>query len=225
MLTNYIITLDGPAGVGKSVLSKRIAQTLGISFLDTGAMFRATAVVLFQAFGKKARIVPEAELMPYLRDIRFALFGTGKNTRLFINDQPVGQEIRSEEIAMTASQIATLPTVRETLKAAQQKLGNEVALVAEGRDMGTAVFPHALHKLFLDAPPNIRACRRYEELRKHDSTANYENIYAAILTRDEQDRNRQTAPLRQPADAYYIDTGPLTLDQVYAAAMGYIHRK
>ena len=215
MNTPRIVTLDGPAGVGKTTLAKRTADALGVAYLDTGAMFRATAMIL----GPGAHELPEAELQKRLDAIAFSLAGSGSQSVLTVNGEPVGDEIRTEEVAMLASKTATLPMVRTFLKAAQQAVGATTSLVAEGRDMGTVVFPEASCKIFLDAAPQIRAQRRVLQLEEMGQPADLALITEQIMARDHQDRNRAVAPLRPAEDAHIIDTGPLTIDGVFEAIL------
>lgn len=215
-----IVTLDGPAGVGKTTLARRVAEALGLAYLDTGAMFRATALAL----GPGARELPGAGLRARLEGLAFGLEGRGAASALRLNGRPVGEEIRTEQVGMLASDVATLPEVREFLKAAQRAVGQATALVAEGRDMGTVVFPEAAHKFFLDAAPEIRARRRCEQLRALGAPADLDAVTAQIRARDHQDRTRAVAPLRPAEDALVIDTGPLDIDGVFAAIMAALGR-
>ena len=214
-----IITIDGPAGVGKSTLAKRLAGRLGIAYLDTGAMFRGTALAL----GEGAWDWPEERLQAALAALRFSLAGTGADSRVCLGDACLGNEIRTEQVAMWASNIATLPAVRAFQKQAQQAIGRTTSLVAEGRDMGSVVFPRARPKFFLDASPEVRARRRLLQLREMGKPADLEEITASIRARDHQDRTRAAAPLVAAPDALVIDTGPLDIDGVFAvmvAAVG-----
>ena len=152
--------MDGPAGVGKSTLAKRLATILGIPYLDTGAMFRTIALRL----GPGAEALPEDELRARCKAFRFKLQGGGEHSVLLCNGVPVGPEIRTEEVGRLASRLATSTVVRDCLKEAQRSLG-ESGLVAEGRDMGTVVSPTARFKFFLDARPEVRGMRRFEELQ------------------------------------------------------------
>ncbi|MDP3427839.1 MAG: (d)CMP kinase, partial [Humidesulfovibrio sp.] len=151
-----IVTLDGPAGVGKSSIASRLAGELGIAFLDTGAMFRAAAYTL----GEGAWDWTQGILQQKLGDFEFTLRGSGKDTEILLNGQPLPEEIRSERVGQWASQLAVVPSVRAYMKMAQIFLGQTTDLVAEGRDMGTVVFPWARFKFFLDAAPEERARRR-----------------------------------------------------------------
>lgn len=205
-----VVTLDGPSGVGKTTLARRTAEALGYPYLDTGAMFRILALRL----GEGAEMLPETELRARCMGFSFQLEGSGEHTVLLCNGKPVGEEIRTEEVARLASKLATVPMVREYLKEAQRILGEASPLVAEGRDMGTVVFPTARHKFFLDASPEVRALRRARELEARGEQSDPEVIAELIRRRDEQDRNRAVAPLRPAADAILIDTSHLTADAV-----------
>ena len=204
-----IITLDGPAGVGKSTLAKRLATILGIPYLDTGAMFRTIALRL----GPGAETLPEDELRARCNAFRVKLQGGGEGSVLLCNDVPVGREIRTEEVGRLASRLATSTVVRDYLKEAQRSLG-ESGLVAEGRDMGTVVFPTARFKFFLDARPEVRGMRRFEELQAKGEPADLAQITEMIRQRDDMDRNRAVAPLKPAADAVIVDTSDLDIDGV-----------
>ena len=157
-----IITLDGPAGVGKSTLAKQVASILHIAYLDTGAMFRTLALRL----GPDAAKLPDEELRERCRGFRFRLEGAGEKSVLLCNGEPVGDEIRTEEVGRLASRLATSPIVRDALKSAQRALGESTSLVAEGRDMGTVVFPAARFKFFLDARGTTPRKKEYSQSHK-----------------------------------------------------------
>lgn len=210
-----VITLDGPAGVGKSTLAKRLAEELGVAYLDTGAMFRTIAKIL----GPEGLALPRPAMEAELAKLRFSLSGSGAATVLSCNGIPTGREIRTEEVGMLASRYATLPAVRAYLKKAQQALGASYDLVAEGRDMGTAVFPNASDKFFLDASPEVRAERRAKQLAETGVTEDLAKVAARIKERDEQDRNRAIAPLVAAKDAVVIDTSRLDIDGVFNGIM------
>ncbi len=213
-----IVTLDGPAGVGKTTLARQTAAALRISYLDTGAMFRAVAWNL----GAGSWELPEEELRTHLEAMRFELTGSGADSRLQLNSKPLTDAIRTEEVGLWASNVGMLPVVRDALKQAQQQIGGETSLVAEGRDMGTVVFPQAACKIFLDATPEERARRRCLQLQERGDTVDFEKICEQIRRRDDQDRNRPVAPLRPAPDALIIDTTsisiPQVLDKILAAA-------
>ena len=221
----FIVTIDGPAGVGKSTLAKRLAAALGIAYLDTGAMFRTLALHLSEngcQVGKTAEEKSFASgpaLDKLLSGCVFALRGAGVETELLCNGVVVGDEIRSEEAGIMAAKIAGLQQVRNHLKAAQQNMGSTHSLVAEGRDMGTVVFPSAPCKIFLEAEPEIRAKRRCLQLKEMGQPCDLAGLTEQICLRDEQDRNRAIAPLRPAGDAIIVDTSNLDVDAVFAAIM------
>lgn len=205
-----IITLDGPAGVGKSTLARLIAEKLGVPFLDSGAMFRSLALRL----GEEALESDTAVLIQNCSQCEFSLQGCGLNTVLLCNGKPVGNEIRTEKIADLASRLGQLPVIRQYLLESQRKLGEKNDLVTEGRDMGTIVFPQASNKFFLEASPDIRAKRRWLEFQKKGLEVSLEDIEKSIIKRDEQDKNRSLAPLKPAEDACVIDTSDLNPDEV-----------
>ncbi|NJB68195.1 cytidylate kinase [Desulfobaculum xiamenense] len=210
-----IVTIDGPAGVGKTTLARRTAQALGVAYLDTGAMFRTTALEL----GPGASDLADSELVARLQSLRFELSGCGEKSVLRVNGRIIGDEIRTEDVGTMASRIATLPLVREFQCTAQQAIGSGTSLVVEGRDMGTVVFPHATCKIFLDATPEVRAERRYHQLRDMGREADLAELAEQIRQRDDRDRNRPVAPLRPADDAVVIDTSSLDIDQVFEAIL------
>ncbi len=210
-----IITLDGPAGVGKSSIAARLAGELGLAVLDTGAMFRAAAYTL----GEGAWDWQQGLLQQKLGDFEFSLRGSGADTELLLNGQPLPPEIRSEKTGLWASQLAVVPSVRAYMKMAQIFLGQKTALVAEGRDMGSVVFPAARHKFFLDAEPEERAHRRCRQLAAQGKPADFTAILENIRVRDDQDRNRSIAPLKPAPGAVVVDTTRLTEDEVLASVL------
>ncbi len=207
-----IITIDGPAGVGKTSLAQAVADNLNMAYLDTGAMFRCLALKL----GEGAHLWSEEVLCKQCAQWNFSLDGCGANTVLLCNGVAVRDEIRTEEVALLASQLATVPIVRHILKDAQRQLGKNTALVTEGRDMGSVVFPTAQYKFFLDASPEVRALRRLRQLQAMGEHAELTLLTEQIRKRDTLDRNRATAPLRPAADAILIDTTQLSLEEVLA---------
>lgn len=212
-----VITIDGPAGVGKSTLAKRLAGDLDVAYLDTGAMFRTVALRLGFDASEQTRHAPEHDkaLAGLLASCVFSLEGVGADTRLLCNGRIVGDEIRSEEAGMMAARIGGNPQVREYLKQEQRRLGGAYSLVAEGRDMGTVVFPEAFCKIFLDADPLVRAERRYRQLWEMGAPCRLDELAEQIRERDKQDRGRAVAPLRPASDAVIIDTSSKDIEAVY----------
>lgn len=210
MNTAVVITIDGPAGVGKSTVSRSLAAKLGYSYLDTGAMYRTLALRL----GDGADKLPAQELRERCMGYSFHLEGAGDQTVLLCNDTPVGNEIRNETVGAMASRLAAVPVVREYLQEAQRLLGEAVSLVAEGRDMGIKVFPAATFKFFLDASPEVRADRRYKELKAKGEHVSLAELTEQIRQRDTYDRTRSVDPLRPARDARIIDTSTMPIDAV-----------
>ena len=190
-----VIAIDGPSGAGKSTVARAVAQHLGFSYLDTGAMYRCIALRATETGLPPAEVANEA---------RISLSG-----RVLLDGRDVTEAIRAPEVSHAASQISTEPEVREALVRRQQELLREGDWVAEGRDIGTVVAPHAAVKVFLTADPEERARRRAAELDADTSTVLYEQS-----RRDEQDETRAHSPLVQADDAVALDTTGLSLDEV-----------
>ena len=220
-----VITMDGPAGVGKSTLARRLAAELGVAYLDTGAMYRTLGLRL----GAQAADMTDGDLRARCRECRFTLEQRegGSAPVLCCNGEAVGDEIRTEKASRLASLVARLPVLREELQRAQREIGAQCSLVAEGRDMGTRVFPDARHKFFLDARPAVRAMRRWLELEARGTLngATVEEIQAGIEARDEQDRNRAVDPLRPAEDATIVDTSDLDLEGVLRVLLENVARR
>jgi cytidylate kinase/molybdenum cofactor biosynthesis protein MoaC len=214
-LSPLVITIDGPAGAGKSTLAKRLAAALGLAYLDSGAMYRTLGLRL----GAEAADLPDGELRRRCGQYRFTLEretgGEGAaRFALFCNGVPVGEEVRTERAGRLASLVARLPVLREALREAQRDMGRRQSLVAEGRDMGTRVFPHAAYKFFLAASPEVRAERRFQEIASKGGKPDRQAVLAGIIARDERDCGREADPLRPAADAVLVDTSELGLDSV-----------
>ena len=202
-----VVTLDGPAGVGKTTLAQQLAESLHVAYLDTGAMFRCLALKL----GPGAETLPEEELREKCRQWTFSLSGKGRASTVCCNGVPIRGEVRTEQVGMLAARIATVPVVREVLREAQRAMGEATPLVVEGRDMGTVVFPDARFKFFLDASPEVRALRRLRDLAARGVEADLVTLTEQIRQRDSLDRNRAVAPLRPAADAVIVDTSELDI--------------
>ncbi len=214
-----IITIDGPAGVGKTTVAKATAQSLSLPYLDTGAMFRCLALKL----GENVHNLSASHIEKNCETWIFSLMGHGEQSILMCNNIPVGNEIRTEKVGMLASKLGTIPVIREILKKTQRELGHGSALVAEGRDMGTVIFPTARFKFFLDASAEIRAKRRHIQLQEQGYNEDLKQLIEQIRIRDEQDRNRPIAPLRAADDALTIDTTELDLQTVLSIILDHIN--
>ena len=211
MATPFIITLDGPAGVGKSTLAKQLADHFELAYLDTGAMFRATAWKL----GEDSWNWDSSKIEEALKSFSFTLSGSGSNSVLSLNGVALTNDIRTEAVGMWASNVAKIPAVRAFQKIAQRAIGETTSLIAEGRDMGTVIFPQAPCKFFLDADLEERARRRFSQLEEMGKPADLSELIEQIRARDDQDRNRKEAPLKAADDAIIVDTTKLDIDGVF----------
>lgn len=214
---NFIVTIDGPAGVGKSTLAKKLAAYLGIAYLDTGAMYRSLGLRV----GAGVADLSEKKMQEEFAKYSYALKKENEQSVLYLNGEKIGEEIRTEKAGRLASIVAKIPEVRKALQKYQREIGSQTALVAEGRDMGTVVFPHAPLKFFLDARPEVRAKRRYDELVQKGQEAVYEDILQNIIVRDAQDRNRAVDPLKPHETAIIVDTSDLDIDGVFQKLVSY----
>jgi len=206
-----IITIDGPAGSGKSTAARELAKAMGIAYLDTGATYRA---VTLKAIQEGVDLEDESALAAIARNAEIALSPSEQQTRVVLDGVDVTAEIRSPAVSDQSHYIARSPAVRDILVALQRRLGRALgSFVAEGRDQGTVVFPDADVKFYLDAAPGIRAQRRQEELNQRGETAEYSQTLEAITTRDRRDTRRAAAPLRIPDGAIVVDTSGNTIEQ------------
>jgi len=208
-----IIAIDGPAGVGKSTTSRRVAKELNLPHIDTGAMYRAIGLAAL-----REEIDPHDE--DALADLASRTridFVPGERARVLLNGEDVTDQIRTPEVSMAASDVSTIPAVRRILVRLQQELGRRSGGVLEGRDIGTKVFPGTRCKFFLTARPEVRAKRRYDELRTKGVSADFAKVLEETLARDEQDSTRVDSPLTYDETYTVIDTSELPIDEVVEA--------
>jgi cytidylate kinase len=217
-----VITIDGPAGAGKTTVSRTLARRLGYRFVDTGALYRAVALAALQA-GLRSDDDAGLELLCGRLKLAFAS-AQDDSPRLLSDGIDVSDQIRSPEVTEMASAVSARPPVRRGLLRMQRELGRDGGAVFEGRDMGTVVFPGADVKFFLDASPHTRALRRYAEIHAKTGQSLAE-IEAAIRQRDANDRNRELAPLRPAEDAISLDSTDLTIEEVVAQMLDHVLRK
>jgi cytidylate kinase len=207
MRKRKIITIDGPAGSGKSSVAKRVAQELGFVHLDSGAIYRAVTLFLLQR-GVSPSDVPKIE--ECLKDLDLEV----KDQQIYVNGENVTEAIRSPQVDEMVSLYSALPVIRSSLLALQRELQDCQDLIAEGRDMGTVVFPDADLKIFLKADAKTRAIRRWKELMEREVDISFDDVYYQIIQRDEKDSNRELSPLIPAEDAIILDTSDLTLEEV-----------
>ncbi|MCX5869041.1 MAG: (d)CMP kinase [Deltaproteobacteria bacterium] len=209
-----IVTIDGPSGVGKSTLSRKVAAALGYTYLDTGAMYRAVALFLQRL---QIDLTDEQAVGSVLAGMDLQLFPAGQedgDVGVVVNGQDVSSVIRTPEAGMLASLVSAIPAVRKRLTEMQQTLGQQGKIVAEGRDTGTVVFPDARWKFYLEADLEERARRRVAQLRSAGQEVDSQELLAMIAKRDRDDQERTLAPLQKADDALSIDTTSLDIDEV-----------
>lgn len=212
-----VIAIDGPSASGKGTIAAIVAQRLGFHYLDSGAIYRVTAYAAEQA---GVDLADESALIALARrvDLRF------DGTEVFLNGQPVGDAIRTEEAGRAASRIAVLPGLRAALLERQRDFRQAPGLATDGRDMGSVVFPDAQAKVFLTASAEERAQRRYKQLIEKGFCANFPQILQDLVERDARDAARQTAPMQHAPDAVLIDTTGMTIEAVVQQVLGLYHR-
>ncbi|MGB5218812.1 MAG: (d)CMP kinase [Smithella sp.] len=206
-----IITIDGPAGAGKSTVSKILAKKFNYVYLDTGALYRALA---YKALKTGISIDDPAALEDLCANTEVFLKNVNGHLRVYVDGEDVEKKIRTEEVGLTASKISTFPIVREKLLELQREAGVRGGIVVEGRDMGSVVFPKADFKFYLDASIDERTKRRHKELLLRNDTPRYESIKKDMQARDKQDSQREIAPLKAPEGAIIIDSDHLSIEGV-----------
>jgi CMP/dCMP kinase len=211
-----VVAIDGPAGAGKTTVTRRVAAELGYPLVDTGALYRSVALAAgrrgidftdLPALGELARALAGRAA------IRFAP-GAGVEQRVLLDGEDVSELIRTQQIGQGASTVSAVPEVRAALLDMQRAAGAEGGVVLEGRDVGTVVFPDAEAKFFLTASAEVRARRRFEELRARGTPADLEQVRSEVTERDRRDSERAVAPLRQADDAVLVDSSELAIDEV-----------
>lgn len=212
MKKRIVIAIDGPSSAGKGTVAKIVAQKLGFSYLDTGAMYRCVALTLKN---NEVDINDESEISEILNNTKIKLSSdNNKSLKVELNGKDVSKEIRTPEISRLSSDIATKKSVRSYLLGLQREFSQNSNIVAEGRDMGTLVFADADVKFFIDASVEVRTNRRYLQLQQAGIKTDIKNLRKDIENRDYQDKNREIAPLHPAINAVIIDTTNLEIDQV-----------
>ena len=215
-----IITIDGPAGAGKSTVAKQLAQKLDLSYLDTGAMYRALTL---KAIQQNVNLENEDDVVAMARQTHIDLENHAQGVKVILDGADVSEEIRTAEITNKTYFVAQKPRVREIMVEWQRLLGSKRGVVVEGRDVGTVVFPQARYKFYLDADIAERSRRRIEELREKGNDVDADKLAAELKERDNKDLTRSVGPLRKADDAVFIDSTHLTVNEVIEKMMKHIN--
>ncbi|MDI6853115.1 MAG: (d)CMP kinase [Deltaproteobacteria bacterium] len=214
-----IITIDGPAGAGKSTAAKRLARAMGFHYLDSGALYRAVA---WETLRRRVDVQDSAALSAFFADFKPHIAFDEAGFRVLIDGREVAQELRTPEVSQASSRVAAVPQVRRWVTACLRNLARNRGVVAEGRDMGTVVFPEAEVKFFLTADLATRAARRRDEWQSGQIGIDLEGTMRELATRDRQDETRTVSPLKAPVGAIHIDTTSMTPEEVTSACLAVI---
>ncbi len=222
-MKNVIIAIDGPAGAGKSSVSKAVSKKLGFTYIDTGAMYRACALMAIETGVDVRQYTNRLPLM--FDDFELVLKADKDMQRVILNDVDITREIREPDISIGASYISAIPYVRDKMVELQRKMAQNTSVVMDGRDIGTNVFPSADVKIFLTADVEERAKRRQKELTEKGNSVSFEEVLFDMKMRDKNDSQREYAPLKQAVDAVVVDNTELSFDETVDAVLKCIKEK
>ena len=221
-MKNFDVAIDGPSGAGKSSLARRCAAELGLLYVDTGAIYRTVGLAALRRGVDRKDEQAVAAILP---ELEIGMGYENGEQRMFLNGEDVSREIRMPEISMCASDVSAHAVVRDFLMEMQRKLARENMVIMDGRDIGTVVLPDAKLKIYLTASAEARAERRMKELLAKGVETDFDQVLQDILRRDEQDMNREVAPLRQAEDAVRVDTTELDFDQSFELLCSIIRQR
>lgn len=222
---NIVIAVDGHSSCGKSTMAKQIAKALGILYVDSGAMYRAVTWFFMQYYDLSDNLLSDEELIQLLPQISIDFIRENDKVFTILNGKNIESDIRQMAVSEKVSRVSAIPEVREKLVKIQCELAKNHSVIMDGRDIGTVVFPNAEIKFFVTADVEIRAERRYLELKSKGETANFENVYQNIIARDKMDSTRKISPLRKADDAILIDNSNMTQASQLEYALNLIKEK
>lgn len=217
-----VITIDGPSGAGKGAVSSRVARSLGWNVLDSGAVYRSVALA---ALRQDAGVGDVAALVDLCHSLPLAFRPGEDGIAVLLDGEPVGDALRTEEVSSRASEVAALPEVRQALLALQRSFRSAPGLVADGRDMGTVVFPDAPCKIFLQASVAERAQRRYKQLKEKGENVTFSRLFQDLEARDRRDRERAVSPTVPAREAEVIDSTAMSLEQVVGEVLRLVRER
>ena len=223
-MNHKIITVDGPSGVGKGTIATMIAEKIGYKYLDSGSLYRSLALKLFENNNNFEEVLNNVDILIKNIVIRFE-YSEGKKSRIFVNEEDFTDKIRTEKVALLASKIAKDKQARDMLEVYQRSYLTAPGLVADGRDMGTIVFPEANIKFYLTASVEKRAERRLNQLKDQGISANLPHLIQKLLLRDKADTERLISPLRPAKEAIIIDTSDMSVSEVFNITINIIREK
>ena len=221
-MKSFDVAIDGPSGAGKSSLARRCAAELGLLYVDTGAIYRTVGLAALRRGVDPKKEEAVAAILP---ELEIGMGYEDGEQRMYLNGEDVSREIRMPEISMYASDVSAHAAVRSFLLEMHRKLARENCVIMDGRDIGTVVLPEAKLKIYLTASPEARAERRMKELQAKGVEQPYEEVLRDIIQRDQQDMNREVAPLRQAEDAVLVDTTEIDFDQSFELLCGIIRER
>lgn len=224
-MTIQIITIDGPSGSGKGTLAAKIAQHYQYHLLDSGALYRLLGLSLQQQHLLDTLDENLQQCVTIAEQLDICFMSTTQGVNVLLNGQDVSQTIRTEQVGAFASKVAAIPELRQALVARQHAFAQPPGLVADGRDMATAIFPDAIAKIYLTASAESRAARRVNQLQVMGLSAKMSDILANIEARDKRDMEREVAPLKPADDAYFIDSSDLNIDDVFKLMTTYVDQQ
>ena len=218
-MNNITIALDGPSGSGKSTIAKKLSNKLNILYLDTGAMYRATAL---KALKMGIDTFDEQGVLTFINDINLEIKYVDGSQRTYLDGEDVSEKIREPHVSMAASNVSSLKCVRLKMVDMQRKIAGNMSCVLDGRDIGSFVLPNAKYKFYITASVDVRAERRFKELTLKGHEVDFEALKKEIEQRDYNDKNRDFAPLVQACDAILIDTSFMNIEQVVNKVLSYL---
>lgn len=219
---SFVVAIDGPAGSGKGTITKLVGEKLNLINIDTGATFRSVTLAMLN---NNIKLDEEEKIIELLNNIKIELTQENGKQKVLLNDEDVTLEIRTQKVNEFVSPVSKLKVVRQNLLILQRKMAEGKNVIMEGRDIGTAVFPNADVKIYLDATAEERARRRVKQNEENNIEGSYEEILKSIKSRDEQDSNREIAPLKKAEDAIYVDSSDMTIEEVVEKVISIIEEK